>query len=111
MKVFKGKIISTKMEKTATVVVERTIVHPLYKKRYRRTKKYHVHNELGAKIGDEVKFVASRPYSKLKKWKITEVISDKKETKREKKSSLSSTRTRKGGRTRKDQRKSAKKSV
>lgn len=115
MKVFTGKVVSIKMEKTATVAVERVVVHPKYKKRFRRTRKYHVHDELGAKIGDEVKFTASKPYSKLKKWKIIKVTRDGKQARREKKvsssQSLSSSRTKKGGRTRKDQRKSAKKSV
>lgn len=74
MRVFKGRVISTKMEKTATVVVERVVVHPLYKKRFRRTKKYHVHDEFGTEVGDEVKFAASKPYSKLKRWKIVEIV-------------------------------------
>jgi small subunit ribosomal protein S17 len=74
MKVFTGKVVSTKMAKTATVAVERIVVHPLYKKRLKRVKKYHVHDEVGAKVGQAVRFVASRPYSKLKKWKIIEVI-------------------------------------
>ena len=76
MKLFTGKVISTKMEKTATVAVERIVVHPLYKKRFKRTKKYHVHDEFETKVGDMVKFVASKPYSKLKKWKIVSVIKD-----------------------------------
>lgn len=75
MKIFRGKVISTLMAKTATVVVDRVVVHPIYRKRYRRIKKYHVHDTLGTKVGDEVKFVASKPYSKLKKWKITQVVS------------------------------------
>ena len=77
MKVFTGRVISKKMEKTATVAVWRVVVHPIYKKRFRKTKKYHVHDEMGVKVGDEVKFVASRPYSKLKKWKIVEVVKKK----------------------------------
>ena len=77
MKVFQGKVISTKMPKTATVAVERVVVHPLYKKRFKKVKKYHVHDELGAKEGEVVKFVASRPYSKLKRWKILEVVNTK----------------------------------
>lgn len=81
MKIFTGKVVSTKMEKTATVVVNRIVVHPVYKKRFKRTKKYHVHDEIGVKVGDAVHFVASKPFSKLKKWKITEVISDKKQAK------------------------------
>jgi small subunit ribosomal protein S17 len=78
MKIFIGKVIATKTLKTATVSVERVIIHPLYKKRFRRDTKYQVHDELGVKVGDMVKFVDSRPYSKVKKWKITEVIKDRK---------------------------------
>lgn len=77
MKIFKGKVVSTKMAKTATVAVEKTVVHPIYKKRFRRIKKYHVHDEIGVKVGDEVKFVATKPVSKLKKWKITEIVEKK----------------------------------
>lgn len=76
MKIIRGKVISKKMEKTASVVVERIVVHPLYKKRYRRLKKYHVHDELGTKVGQSVKFTASKPYSKLKKWKIVEIVNE-----------------------------------
>src|SRR3990172_8302277 len=46
MKIFTGKVISKKMAKTATVEVERIVAHKLYKKRYKRTKKYHVHDKL-----------------------------------------------------------------
>lgn len=74
MKVFTGKVVSNKMAKTATVEVERMVVHPLYLKRYKIAKKYQVHDELGVKVGQVVKFVASKPYSKFKKWKIVEVI-------------------------------------
>lgn len=70
MKIFTGKVISHKMAKTATVVVERTVVHPVYLKRYKRLKKYHVDDEIGVKVGDTVKFVACKPISKLKKWRI-----------------------------------------
>lgn len=78
MKIFKGKVIATKMAKTATVMVERTVVHPVYGKRFKRAKKYHVHDELGTKVGDMVKFVASKPYSKLVKWNILGVTTEKK---------------------------------
>jgi small subunit ribosomal protein S17 len=79
MKIFTGQVISTKMSKTATVAVERIVVHPMYKKRLKRIKKYHVHDELGVKVGDKVSFTACKPVSKLKKWKIIEVIGEKKE--------------------------------
>jgi len=78
MKIFIGKVIATKMAKTATVAVERVVIHPLYKKRTRRDTKYQLHDELGGKVGDVVKFMASKPYSKTKKWKIAEVVKEKK---------------------------------
>ena len=78
MKIFTGRVISTKTPKTAGVAVERVIIHPLYKKRIRRDTKYLVHDEMGVKVGDVVKFAASRPYSKMKKWIIKEVVVEKK---------------------------------
>ncbi len=84
MKIFKGKVVSTKMAKTATVVVERILVHPIYKKRFKRVRKFQVHDELGVKIGDKVSFVTTRPVSKLKKWKIIEVLGEKKAKTKEK---------------------------
>ena len=77
MKIFTGHVIGTKTAKTATVAVERVTIHPLYKKRFRRATKYLVDDEAGVKVGDKVKFIASRPYSKTKKWKILEVIKTK----------------------------------
>lgn len=77
MKIFLGRVRAKKMEKTAVVVVERLVTHPVYKKRLRRTKKYHVHDEIGVKEGDRVKFVTCKPVSKTKKWKIVEVVKDK----------------------------------
>jgi len=70
MKIFSGTVIAKKMPKTATVVVERVFPHPTYKKRIKRIKKYLVHDEFNVKIGDKVQFVASKPISKLKRWKI-----------------------------------------
>ena len=88
MKIFIGQVVSKKMEKTATVVVERVVIHPIYQKRFKRTKKYHVHDELGTDIGDTVKFSASKPYSKLKRWKIVEIIKgNKKQVKTKRKRS------------------------
>lgn len=79
MKVFTGKVISKKMDKTLTVAVERMTVHPLYKKRLKRRKKYHVHDEENkAKVGDKVKFRPSKPFSKLKRWKLVEIVKEKK---------------------------------
>lgn len=78
MKIFKGKVVATKMAKTATVVVERILVHPIYKKRFKRARKFQVHDEIGVKVGDRVSFAATRPISKLKKWKIRKVLGEKK---------------------------------
>jgi small subunit ribosomal protein S17 len=78
MKIFTGRVIGTKMAKTAVVSVERIVVHPLYKKRFKRDRKYQVQDEIGTKVNDVVKFAASKPYSKTKKWKILEVVSAKK---------------------------------
>ena len=62
------------MSSTATVVVGSTLVHKLYGKIYKRSRKYHVHDTLGTEVGDIVKFVSSKPYSKLKRWKIINVV-------------------------------------
>jgi len=71
MKILTGRVIAKKMPKTATVTVERTFTHPLYLKRIKKAKKYQVHDpEEKTKAGDKVHFAASRPVSKLKKWRI-----------------------------------------
>ena len=75
MKVFTGQVIGKKMQKTATVAVERVVIHKIYKKRTKRTKKYHVHDEMGSEVGQKVRFVESKPYSRTKKWKIIEIVS------------------------------------
>lgn len=74
MKPIKGKVISKKMEKTATVLVERKKIHRLYRKGVTVNKKYHAHNGIDAKVGDKVKMIETRPISKTKRWKIIEVI-------------------------------------
>lgn len=61
------------MLKTATVEVERIVAHPVYQKRIKRVRKYQVHDELGAVVGQVVKFVACKPISKSKKWKTIEI--------------------------------------
>lgn len=81
MKIFIGKVVATKSAKTATVAVARVKIHPLYKKRFRRERKYQVHDEIGVQVGDNVKFVDAKPISKMKKWKIIEVIGKKGERK------------------------------
>lgn len=73
MKQFRGTVINTKMTKTATVLVERLWQHPLYKKRIKKSKKYLVDNQLGAKQGDKVIIEECRPLSKRKKFKIIKI--------------------------------------
>lgn len=85
MKIFTGKVTGIKRAKTATVEVENVVVHPLYKKRFRRVRKYSVHDEKGVKVGDVVKFAASRPYSKTVKWNVLEVVALKAKKKEVKK--------------------------
>ena len=69
MKIFQGKVVSMKMAKTITVEVERLLAHPLYKKTFKRSKKYQVHSEKEHKLGDTVKFVECPPISRTKRWK------------------------------------------
>ena len=69
MKVFTGIVIRTS-DKTAKVAVTRVVAHPIYKKRIKKTKNFLVHDEVGVEVGAQVKFVDSKPYSKLKRWKI-----------------------------------------
>ena len=69
------------MDKTIVVAVEIRKVHPLYKKAIRVTKKYKAHDENNAcKIGDKVKIVETRPLSKEKRWRVTEIMSKKEVT-------------------------------
>lgn len=79
MKIFKGKIIGLKMAKTITVEVERILAHQLYKKRFKRSKKYHVHSEVEHKIGENISFIECPPISKSKRWieKTNEVRKEK----------------------------------
>ncbi|OGM02793.1 30S ribosomal protein S17 [Candidatus Woesebacteria bacterium GWA1_41_8] len=74
MQIFRGKVIHTNMQKTARVAVTRIVAHPVYKKRYKKVKHYLVHDEIGVKPGEIVRFVASKPFSKLKRWKMLEVV-------------------------------------
>ena len=70
-----GKVVSDKMNKTVTVVVERHVKHPLYGKIIVRSAKYHAHDEANqAKAGDTVEIQEGRPISKTKAWTVTRVI-------------------------------------
>ena len=70
-----GKVVSDKMDKTVSVLIERLVKHPLYGKIIRRSKKYLAHDETNqAKIGDTVEIQEGRPISKNKSWVLTKVV-------------------------------------
>lgn len=70
-----GRVMSNKMQQTATVQVERRIKHPIYGKYMRRSKKYHVHDENNElNIGDMVQIRECRPLSKTKSWTLDKVL-------------------------------------
>jgi small subunit ribosomal protein S17 len=70
-----GRVVSDKMDKTVTVLVERKVKHPMYGKVMVRSKKYHAHNEGNtAKAGDLVEIVETRPVSRTKTWAVTSVL-------------------------------------
>ncbi len=70
-----GRVVSDKMDKTVTVLVERKVKHPMYGKVMVRSKKYHAHNEgNSAKAGDLVEIVETRPVSRTKTWAVTSVL-------------------------------------
>lgn len=70
-----GTVVSDKMDKTVTVLVSRTVRHPLYGKVVSRTKKYMAHDEENAcHIGDRVEIIESRPLSRRKRWAVRRII-------------------------------------
>lgn len=70
-----GVVVSDAMDKTVVVRVERRLRHPLYGKELRRFKKFHVHDEKNeAKVGDRVRIVETRPLSRLKRWRLAEIL-------------------------------------
>ncbi|WP_062305146.1 30S ribosomal protein S17 [Alicyclobacillus sendaiensis] len=74
-KVRVGKVVSDKMDKTIVVAVEERVMHPLYGKTVRRTKKFKAHDENNeAKVGDVVRIMETRPLSKEKRWRLVEIV-------------------------------------
>lgn len=72
-RVLQGTVVSDKGDKTITVLVERRVMHPLYKKYIRKSKKYAAHDENNSrKIGDVVEIIECRPISKRKRWTLVE---------------------------------------
>ncbi len=70
-----GQVVSTKMQKTIVVEVSRRVPHPIYKRIIGKRKKFYAHDETGdAKMGDVVRIVECRPLSKLKRWRLAEII-------------------------------------
>lgn len=70
-----GRVVSNKMNKTITILVERRVAHPLYKKYMKRSTKLHVHDENNeCQVGDVIAITAVRPLSKTKAWKLVNVL-------------------------------------
>ena len=74
MKTLQGKVISDKMKGVVVVAVERFIAHPVYHKRIRRTNKFHARDEMGAKTGDEVMIIETKPVAKTVTWKVKQIV-------------------------------------
>ena len=69
-----GVVTSDKMTKTATVMMERRFAHPVYGKQITRTKSVKARNELGAKTGDTVRIMETRPLAKTVSWRVVEIV-------------------------------------
>jgi len=70
-----GRVVSDKMQKTVTVLVERRVKHPLYGKYVAKSKKYHAHDETNQyKDGDTVEISESKPISRSKSWVVTRLV-------------------------------------
>tara|TARA_A100000164_G_C21501697_1_gene582752 strand:+ start:213 stop:479 length:267 start_codon:yes stop_codon:yes gene_type:complete len=74
-----GKVVSTKMEDTVSVEVTRLVAHPVYKKRIKKHKKFlsHVSN-IVPKDGDIVRIISTKPISKNKRWRVSEILQESK---------------------------------
>jgi len=70
-----GVVVSDKMDKTVTVLIERKEKHPIYGKYIKRSTKIHAHDESNSfKMGDNVKITETKPYSKTKSWKVVGLV-------------------------------------
>ena len=69
-----GVVSSDKMTKTVVVNVDRKVKHPIYRKYVRKRKKFMAHDEMGARIGDKVRIMETRPMSARKRWRVVEII-------------------------------------
>jgi small subunit ribosomal protein S17 len=75
-----GVVTSDKMTKTVVVEVTRTYQHPLYKKVVHASKRFKAHDELGAKVGDKVVIVETRPISRDKRWVVESIVRKQEQT-------------------------------
>jgi len=76
LRTVEGRVVSNKMNKTVTILVERQVKHPLYGKYIRRSTKLHAHDEANAcNEGDVVRVTECRPMSKTKNWRVVEIVS------------------------------------
>ena len=74
-RILQGVVVSDKQDKTVVVSVERQVMHPVYKKFIRKSKKYAAHDENNqCGVGDRVKVMETRPLSKDKRWRVVEII-------------------------------------
>jgi small subunit ribosomal protein S17 len=69
-----GVVTTAKMQKSVVVAVERLVRHSFYRKTIRRTSTFMAHDELGARAGDRVRIVETRPLSRLKRWRVAEIL-------------------------------------
>jgi len=69
-----GVVVSHRMQKTVVVAVERLVRHDMYRKTIKRTSRFMAHNELGARRGDRVRIVESRPLSSRKRWRVEAIV-------------------------------------
>lgn len=70
-----GVVVGSKMNKTIVVAVESTVMHRLYQRYYKKTSKFYAHDEGNqCRIGDTVRLEATRPLSKLKRWRVAEIL-------------------------------------
>lgn len=70
-----GRVVSDKMDKSITIMVERKVAHPIYKKYVKRSTKLHVHDEENVcNVGDMVTVTSTRPLSKTKCWKLVDIV-------------------------------------
>ena len=74
-KIYAGRVVSDKMDKTVVVAVTRTFQHPLYKKTVRKITKFKAHDEGNkCRMGDTVQIIESRPLSKDKRWEVIKIM-------------------------------------